>query len=180
MTFFALFPSQSTSFSSALIQNPEWDEVRALRRWFSTVGAQLVQQNQTNALSAQRQGGQCQRGRRRLCQREHCTGCGASNLPDCPHVRLGHCSPSSWPLPAALLLVTIRQRRVAGSAAAVVCVRSSVAQAEIRGDHAAAGSARHLQGRGLAELGSTTCRGGSGQSCGLSTRAEPDQSNDSN
>jgi len=52
---------QSTSFSSALIQNPEWDEVRALRRWFSSVGAQLVQQNQTNALSTQRQGGQCQR-----------------------------------------------------------------------------------------------------------------------
>ena len=34
--------------------------MRALRRWFSSVGAQLVQQNQTNALSTQRQGGQCQ------------------------------------------------------------------------------------------------------------------------
>ena len=93
------FLLQSTSFSSALIQNPDWDEVRALRRWFSTVGAQLVQQNQTNALSAQRQGGQWQRGRWQRSQREHSAGCGASNLRDCPPVRFCHGSPPPWPRP---------------------------------------------------------------------------------
>jgi len=54
---------QSTSFSSALFQNPQWSETKELFRWFANKGYQLLQQQQVEHLSTQKQGGEETSGR---------------------------------------------------------------------------------------------------------------------
>jgi len=48
---------QSTSFSSAIFQNPNWHEVSDLRNWFVKHGQTMMQAGELNSVSARRQAG---------------------------------------------------------------------------------------------------------------------------